>query len=148
MSDLAPVRLMSASGQLGYGVLEPAFRRGIDHEPDMIGADMGSVDPGPAYLGMGRIATDPEMTRRDLTLLLEGARDLDVPLIIGTAGTAGAGAKDEIEGFGPPNTRAAARSPRVRETKGLISEQNNQINLFLQLHLHIQIDDYKNLLYF
>ena len=90
MNDLAPLKLMSASGQLGYGVLESAFKRGIDHEPDMIGADMGSVDPGPAYLGMGRIATDPETTRRDLTLLLEGARNLGVPLIIGTAGTAGA----------------------------------------------------------
>ena len=54
-----------------------------------IGADMGSVDPGPAYLGMGKMATDPEITRRDLTMLLEGARDLGVPMIIGTAGTAG-----------------------------------------------------------
>jgi hypothetical protein len=90
MSKLEPVRLMSASGQLGYGVLKPAFERGLTHEPHMIGADMGSVDPGPAYLGMGKIATDPEITRRDLTMLLEGARSLGVPLIIGTAGTAGA----------------------------------------------------------
>ena len=90
MSKLEPVRLMSASGQLGYGVLKPAFERGLSHEPHMIGADMGSVDPGPAYLGMGKMATDPEITRRDLTMLLEGARNLGVPLIIGTAGTAGA----------------------------------------------------------
>ena len=86
----APVRLLSASGQLGYGVLEAAFQRGIEHQPDMIGADMGSVDPGPAYLGTGLMATDPETTRRDLSLLLRGARELDIPLIIGTAGTAGA----------------------------------------------------------
>ena len=84
------MKLMSASGQLGYGVLKPAFERGLRHEPHMIGADMGSVDPGPAYLGMGKMATDPGMTRRDLTMLLEGARSLGVPLIIGTAGTAGA----------------------------------------------------------
>ncbi|MDA1310930.1 MAG: acyclic terpene utilization AtuA family protein [Proteobacteria bacterium] len=90
MSGPSPVKLMSASGQLGYGVLKPAFERGLRHEPHMIGADMGSVDPGPAYLGMGKMATDPGMTRRDLTMLLEGARSLGVPLIIGTAGTAGA----------------------------------------------------------
>jgi hypothetical protein len=90
MSSPSPVKLMSASGQLGYGVLKPAFERGLRHEPHMIGADMGSVDPGPAYLGMGKMATDPGMTRRDLAMLLEGARSLGVPLIIGTAGTAGA----------------------------------------------------------
>jgi hypothetical protein len=90
MRSPSPVKLMSASGQLGYGVLKPAFERGLRHEPHMIGADMGSVDPGPAYLGMGKMATDPGMTRRDLTMLLEGARSLGVPLIIGTAGTAGA----------------------------------------------------------
>ncbi len=90
MNQLTPVKLLAASGQLGYGVLETAFRRGLDRKPDMIGADMGSVDPGPAYLGTGHMATDPETTRRDLTLLLEGACALDIPLIIGTAGTAGA----------------------------------------------------------
>ena len=90
MNELASTRLLSASGQLGYGVLEKAFRRGLDHEPDMIGADMGSVDPGPAYLGSGHMATDPATTRRDLALLLEGACSRGVPLVIGTAGTAGA----------------------------------------------------------
>lgn len=90
MTAPAPVKLLSASGQLGYGVLKPAFERGLAHEPHMIGADMGSVDPGPAYLGMGRMATDPEMTKRDLTLLLEGARAVGAPMVIGTAGTAGA----------------------------------------------------------
>jgi hypothetical protein len=90
MSPAQPITLLAASGQLGYGVPKPAFERGLKHAPDMIGADMGSVDPGPAYLGMGRMATDPEITRRDLTMLLEGARSLGVPLVIGTAGTAGA----------------------------------------------------------
>ncbi|MBT5266278.1 MAG: acyclic terpene utilization AtuA family protein [Rhodospirillaceae bacterium] len=83
-------KFLSASGQLGYGIPVPALERGIAHEPDMIGADMGSVDPGPAYLGMGRMATDPTITKRDLTLVLEGARALDVPLVLGSAGTAGA----------------------------------------------------------
>ena len=51
---------------------------------------MGSIDPGPHYLGSGQIATSDIMTRRDLGLVLRGARALDVPLLLGTAGCAGA----------------------------------------------------------
>ena len=90
MSAREPVRLLSASGQLGYGILEAAFRRGLERRPHLIGADMGSVDPGPAYLGTGRWATTPEMSRRDLALCIDGARSIGVPLVIGSAGTAGA----------------------------------------------------------
>jgi hypothetical protein len=87
----ARLRILSASGQLGYGIPAEAFAEGIRRGPDFIGADMGSVDPGPAYLGSGEMATSPQATRRDLALVLEAARAIDVPLIIGTAGTAGAG---------------------------------------------------------
>ena len=85
-----PLIGMSASGQLGYGVIAPAFEAGIARQPDYIGADMGSVDPGPYYLGAGKMATGAERTRRDLQMLLLGARKLDIPLLLGTAGTGGA----------------------------------------------------------
>lgn len=85
-----PLVAMAASGQLGYGIPEPAFNAGLARNPDFIGCDMGSIDPGPYYLGAGRMSTNPEMTRRDLRLVLTGARRLDVPLLLGTAGTAGA----------------------------------------------------------
>ena len=85
-----PLRVLSASGQLGYGIPEPAFRAGLARKPHLIGADMGSVDPGPYYLGAGKMATDPGTSRRDLKLILTGARALGVPLLLGTAGTAGA----------------------------------------------------------
>ncbi len=84
------LRVLAASGQLGYGIPEAAFSAGIARAPHVIGADMGSIDPGPAYLGSGRMATSPEMTRRDLSLVLSAARELGVPLLIGSAGTAGA----------------------------------------------------------
>lgn len=84
------LRVLSASGQLGYGIPEEALARGVKREPDFIGCDMGSIDPGPAYLGSGEMATSPAMTRRDLALVLRAARSLDIPLIIGSAGTAGA----------------------------------------------------------
>lgn len=94
LSDLSrskrPIRLMGASGQLGYGIPAESFRRGIERRPDLIGADMGSIDIGPTYLGKGEMATAPGQTRRDLRRLLLGARSLDVPLVIGSAGSAGA----------------------------------------------------------
>ena len=85
-----PIRLLGASGQLGYGIPAASFQAGIDRRPDLIGCDMGSIDIGPTYLGKGEMATAPEATRRDLRRVLLAARQLDVPLVIGTAGSAGA----------------------------------------------------------
>ncbi|HYZ21801.1 MAG TPA: acyclic terpene utilization AtuA family protein [Rhodopila sp.] len=86
-----PLRLLGASGQLGYGIPAASFRAGIARRPDLIGCDMGSIDIGPTYLGKGEMATSPEATRRDLRRVLLAARELDVPLVIGSAGSAGAG---------------------------------------------------------
>ncbi len=85
-----PIRLLGASGQLGYGIPAASFKTGIERRPDLIGCDMGSIDIGPTYLGKGAMATSPEATRRDLRRVLLAARGLDVPLVIGTAGSAGA----------------------------------------------------------
>ena len=85
-----PLRLLGASGQLGYGIPTPGFNLGLSRKPDLIGCDMGSIDIGPTYLGKGEMATSPEATRRDLRKVLHGARELDVPLVIGSAGSAGA----------------------------------------------------------
>ena len=84
------LKVIGASGQLGYGVPEPALKEGLSREPDFIGADMGSTDIGPYFLGSGDMATAAEQTRRDLRRLLLAARSRDIPLIIGTAGSAGA----------------------------------------------------------
>jgi hypothetical protein len=86
-----PIRLLGASGQLGYGIPASSFKAGIERRPDLIGCDMGSIDIGPTYLGKGEMATSPEATRRDLRRVLHAARELDVPLVIGSAGSAGAG---------------------------------------------------------
>ena len=85
-----PLRVLSASGQLGFGIPEPALARGMAQRPHFIGCDMGSIDPGPFYLGSGEMAAPVQMVRRDLALVLLAARKADVPLIIGSAGTAGA----------------------------------------------------------
>src|ERR1700709_2887823 len=87
-----PLRLMGASGQLGYGIPTPGVTAGLARKPGLIGCDMGSIDIGPTYLGKGEMATSPEATRRDLRRVLLAARTLDVPLVIGPAGLGGVGA--------------------------------------------------------
>lgn len=85
----APLRVLAASGQLGLGIPQKAFHAGVARDPHVIAADMGSIDPGPFYLGSGKMAASPMLARRDLALVLRAARELDVPLLIGSAGTAG-----------------------------------------------------------
>jgi len=85
-----PLRVLSASGQLGYGIPQAAFALGLERQPHFIGCDMGSIDPGPFYLGSGQMAAPQAMVRRDLELVLLGAVKAGIPLIIGSAGTAGA----------------------------------------------------------
>src|SRR5947207_13641247 len=83
------IRVLGASGQLGYGVPAPVLSAGLDREPHLIGCDMGSIDIGPYYLGSGELATAPAATRRDLRKVLLGALKLKIPLVIGSAGSAG-----------------------------------------------------------
>lgn len=113
-SGLGPLRVLSASGQLGYGIPEAAFNEGLKRSPHFIGADMGSVDPGPYYLGSGNLATSDGMTKADLTRVLLGARTLNVPLLIGTAGTAGA-------------------APHLAKTVKIVVEIARELNLHFRL---------------
>ena len=85
-----PLRSLGASGQLGYGIPTPAFAAGVARSPDMIGVDMGSIDIGPSYLGGGKMAPTRVGAKRDLRKVLRAARRLDIPLIVGSAGSAGA----------------------------------------------------------
>ncbi|MGG5808563.1 acyclic terpene utilization AtuA family protein [Falsiroseomonas sp. CW058] len=84
------LRVLAASGQLGYGIPEAALKAGLDRAPHVIGADMGSIDIGPAYLGSGRLSTSDAVTRRDLRLVMRAVRTTGAPLLIGSAGSAGA----------------------------------------------------------
>jgi hypothetical protein len=85
-----PLRSLGASGQLGYGIPTQALDAGLARAPDMIGVDMGSIDIGPAYLGSGKMAPTRVGAKRDLRKVLRAARRLDIPLIVGSAGSAGA----------------------------------------------------------
>ena len=65
------------------------MHRALSTGIDFIGADAGSMDPGPFYLGSGKPYVSPEAIERDLRLLLKAARQHDIPLIIGSGGGSG-----------------------------------------------------------
>ena len=82
MTEEDLLKALAASGQLGYGVLEPAFRAGLERRPDFIGADMGSVDPGPEP---GEDDVDAPLPEQDLTDFegeAEGDEDDDVEKVV------------------------------------------------------------------
>ena len=83
-------RVLSPTGVLGSGFLETSFEAALARKPHFIGCDAGSTDPGPSHLGAGHAAFPRAAVKRDLRLMLLGARRLGVPLLIGSAGTAGA----------------------------------------------------------
>lgn len=88
-ADNDEVRILSATGVCGSGFVESSFEKGLAQKPTFIGCDAGSTDPGPEYLGQGTTAFPVDAIRRDLRLMLKGARRLKIPLLIGSAGTAG-----------------------------------------------------------
>lgn len=84
------MKILSCTGIVGYGFPEESFYAGVALKPDLIACDAGSTDPGPYYLGSGIPFTNATAVKRDMTLMLKAARELDIPLVIGTCGGAGA----------------------------------------------------------
>lgn len=83
------IRVLSATGILGSGFREETLKRAMALKPDFIGADSGSTDPGPYYLGSGETLFSDSAYKRDLRLILLAARAAKIPAIIGSACTAG-----------------------------------------------------------
>ena len=83
------IRILSPTGVCGSGFVEASFEKALAWRPHFIGCDAGSTDPGPSHLGSGEAAFPREAVKRDLRLMLKGARRVNVPLLIGSAGTAG-----------------------------------------------------------
>jgi len=83
------IRLMSPTGILGYGFSEASFFNGLRKDLDFIGTDAGSTDPGPYYLGAGVSFTSRKAVKRDMTIMLRGALEKGIPLLVGSAGGSG-----------------------------------------------------------
>ena len=90
MTTLPPVRILSPTAILGYGFPEASFAAGLALNPDVIAVDAGSTDPGPYYLGAGVSFTTRPAVKRDLRLMLAAGRKRGIPVLVGTAGGAGA----------------------------------------------------------
>jgi hypothetical protein len=84
------MKLMSPTGHLGFTPIEAgSFHAGVAEHPDAIVADSGSADIGPYPLGADLAHSPEEWQRHDLELCLLAARELGVPLVIGSASDTG-----------------------------------------------------------
>ena len=81
---------LAPSGSMGSGYNLDAFKRGVAAGPHFIGQDAGSTDMGPYYHGTGKTFLPLATYRYDLSVMLSAARELRIPLIIGSALTSGA----------------------------------------------------------
>lgn len=84
-------RVLIPSGALGLGWDADALRRGLAMDPGLIAIDGGSTDSGPSYLGRSVSKYARAATKAEWAKLIEARRTAGVPLVIGTAGTCGAG---------------------------------------------------------
>jgi hypothetical protein len=87
---MKPFTALSSTGQLGDTPFEEvSFFKGLRENPDFMGADAGSCDIGPTYLG-GDIGHNPaEWEMHDIELLLTASRERRIPLVIASCGGAG-----------------------------------------------------------
>jgi len=91
------LRVISLNGLLGYGYPRASLERALEMRPDVVGVDAGSTDPGPFYLGAGESFVSEAQVRSDLEPALCATVARGLPLVIGTAG--GAGAKPHLDGL-------------------------------------------------
>lgn len=92
MSD---VKVLTPTCTLGYGFSHEALQRGMEWGADVIAVDAGSTDPGPYYLGSGETLVSEISIKKDLTQMLKAANRAKIPVIVGSAG--GAGAKAHVD---------------------------------------------------
>lgn len=119
-----PVRLLAATGAVGFTPPDPerSFRGALGRSPDAIVADAGSADIGPLFLGSDDAYNDPDWERQDLERLLEGARGLGVPLIVGSCG--GTGTDRAVESYAEMVDAIGRAHGVTYDTAVIFSEQS------------------------
>lgn len=108
------IRFVSASGGLGSGkLLASALDEAMKQQPHFIACDAGTTDSGPFSLGSGRSNYPREGIKRDLEIVMAAAHKADIPVVVGSAGTAGIDAQvDWVVGIA--NEIAMERQFKVR----------------------------------
>lgn len=89
------INILSPCGMLGYGFPKESFERAFDHKIDAIVVDAGSTDAGPHKLGANVSIVSRMALKKDLQAMLTKGLHYQIPVIIGSAG--GAGAKSHVE---------------------------------------------------
>lgn len=84
------IRVLTPCGGLGYGFPKASVDAAMAREPHVIAVDAGSTDPGPYYLGSGEGTLSRDAQKNDLTVLMTARHKAGIPLVVGTAYTAGA----------------------------------------------------------
>ncbi|MBK8742285.1 MAG: acyclic terpene utilization AtuA family protein [Betaproteobacteria bacterium] len=91
------LRIICPNGHLGFAPIRvESFRLGVAARPDYIAADSGSDDVGPVPLGTDTSTSPLAWQTHDLEQMLLAARELGVPMIIGSAGDTGANSRVDL----------------------------------------------------
>ena len=91
------LRIICPNGHLGFAPLRvESFRLGVAARPGCIAADSGSDDVGPIPLGTDTSTSPLAWQTQDLEYMLAASRQLDVPMIIGSAGDTGANSRVDL----------------------------------------------------
>ncbi|MBX2884407.1 MAG: DUF1446 domain-containing protein [Granulosicoccus sp.] len=83
------VRVLVPSGVLGLGFDQDALEAGLKLKPDVICIDGGSTDSGPHSLGTSTSKYSRAACKSEWRILMQARDQLNIPLIIGSAGTCG-----------------------------------------------------------
>lgn len=84
------VCVLAAAGMLGSSFDKTGFYHALEQNPDVIGCDSGTSDSGPFYPGAGKPRMNRKAAKRDLELMITEGVKRGIPVLIGSAGTAGA----------------------------------------------------------
>lgn len=84
------VCVLAAAGMLGSSFDKAGFYAGLEMHPDVIGCDSGTTDSGPFFPGAGVPRMSRKAAKRDLELMITEGVKRGIPVLIGSAGTAGA----------------------------------------------------------
>src|SRR5258708_17490 len=90
--QMQEIRFVAAAGAVGGGIDAKSLDEAMAERPHFIAADAGTTDAGPYSLGSGNPAFAREMVKHDLALMLRAGKRAGIPVLIGSAGTAGADA--------------------------------------------------------
>ncbi len=82
-------RVVSACSALGCGYPRESLRAALRGRIDAIVCDGGSMDAGPYYLGTGSDYFERDAVKADYRHMVEAARKIGCPVILGSGGMAG-----------------------------------------------------------